>query len=158
MSTNLQTLTAQLQTLQDTVKASVNVIETLQNEIKNLEAQAQVKAQVQDVDVTFCTFLSIELSRHFVPVVADEIVEKLKRCRKIGDYQYFTTAYRFANGDYHNRQLLKLVSAAYRLKFGNFPRSYQYCLKSEIKYAKMCPECGEFAAILYDRMKKENLI
>lgn len=151
MST-IQSLASQVQILQESVLKSFDTIVELQQEIKKLETEQQQS------DVTFSTFLVVELSKHFSGRESEIIVAKLKRCREIGDFSYFTSAYRMINDDHQKRQLLKLVSSAYRIKFGKNDQKYKSKLKSEIKFAKSCPECGAFAAALYNRMIQENLI
>jgi hypothetical protein len=65
--------------------------------------------------------------------------------------------YRLAKGDLQKRQLLKVVSATYRYKFGGYRNPEQYSLRSEIKYAKACDECGKLAQVLVNRLIAEGL-
>jgi hypothetical protein len=62
-----------------------------------------------------------------------------------------------AQNDLQKRQLLKVVSAVYRYKFGGYKNPEQYSLRSEIKYAKACDECGKLAQVLVNRLIAEGL-
>jgi hypothetical protein len=128
-----------------------------------------LKAQVENQPATvannepeqlapFNAFLTVELTPYFGGKEAQMIVTNLKRSYAIGDYRYFIPTYKMAGEDLKKRQLLKLVSAVYRYKFGGYKNPEKYSLKSEIKYAKACPECGNLANTLYTRLQKENLI
>ena len=74
-------------------------------------------------------------------------------------YLHFSPVYQWKGikGDLEKRQLLKLISATYRVKYSrNLPLVYS--LRSEIKYAKACPHCGALASAFYDRLVKEGKI
>ena len=105
----------------------------------------------------FNAYLTVELTPYFGAAGATKIVDKLKRCRAIGDFRYLIPVYRLAKDDLQKRQLLKVVSAVYRYKFGGYKNPEQYSLRSEIKYAKACPECGKLAQTLVDRLIAEGL-
>lgn len=105
----------------------------------------------------FNAFLTVELTPYFGASGASMIVTKLKRCRAIGDFRYFIPVYKMAKDDLQKRQLLKVVSASYRYKFGGYKNPEQYSLRSEIKYAKACDECGKLAQVLVDRLIAEGL-
>jgi hypothetical protein len=105
----------------------------------------------------FNAFLTVELTPYFGAKDATMIVEKLRRCRAIADFRYFIPAYKLAKDDLRKRQLLKTVSAVYRYKFGGYKNPEQYSLRSEIKYAKACDECGALAQVLVNRLIAEGL-
>jgi hypothetical protein len=105
----------------------------------------------------FNAFLTVELTPYFGASGASMIVTKLKRCRAIGDFRYLIPLYKMAQNDLQKRQLLKVVSAVYRYKFGGHRNPEQYSLRSEIKYAKACDECGKLAQVLVDRLIAEGL-
>jgi len=105
----------------------------------------------------FNAFLTVELTPYFGASGASMIVTKLKRCRAIGDFRYFIPAYKLATDDLRKRQLLKVVSAVYRYKFGGYKNPEQYSLRSEIKYAKACDDCGVLAQVLVSRLIAEGL-
>ena len=105
----------------------------------------------------FNTFLTKELVSYFAPEEVSLIVTKLKRSYAIGDFRYFIPVYDLAKNDLQKRQLLKVISASYRYKFGGFRTAQQYSLRSEIKYASACPHCGALASVLVDRLIAEGL-
>lgn len=105
----------------------------------------------------FNAFLTVELTPYFGASNASMIVRKLKRCRVIGDFHYFTSVYKLAKDDLQKRQLLKVVSAVYRYKFNGYRNPEKYSLRSEIKYAKACHECGKLAQVLVNRLIAEGL-
>ena len=105
----------------------------------------------------FNAFLMVELTPYFGGAGAKMIVDKLRRCRAIGDFRYLIPVYKMAAGDLTKRQLLKTVSAVYRYKFGGYKTPDQYSLRSEIKYASACPHCGALANVLVHRLTAEGL-
>ena len=105
----------------------------------------------------FNAFLTVELTPYFGAENATKIVTKLDRSRAINDFRYFISMYRLAKDDLQKRQLLKVVSAVYRYKFGGHRNPEQYSLRSEIKYAKACDECGKLAQVLVNRLIAEGL-
>lgn len=151
MSTTIETLTAQIEQLQATVVDSIGM---LKSELDKIQKEQQLK---DDILAPFSAFLAVELTPYFGAKDSQIIVEKLKRCRAIADYRFFTPVYKIAGEDLKKRQLLKLVSAVHRYKFGGYKNPEKYSLKSEIKYAKACTECGNLASILYNRLVKEGL-
>ena len=101
-----------------------------------------------------------ELTPHLGEQLSKKVVDLLEYCRKgYADFGPFVAAYRWVGNDIQKRQLLKTVSAVYRYKFTpkEYTNSYQYSLRSEIKYATICPHCGKIANTLVDRLKKEGL-
>jgi hypothetical protein len=101
-----------------------------------------------------------ELTPHLGEKLSKKVVDLLEYCRKgYTDFGPFVAAYRWVGNDIQKRQLLKTVSAVYRYKFTpkEYTNSYQYSLRSEIKYATICPHCGSIATALVDRLKQENL-
>jgi hypothetical protein len=152
MSATIETLTAQLQQLQDNFLQSVETISAAINEIQ------EEQKKNEDILAPFSAFLTVELTPYFGASGATMIVDKLKRCRAIADYRYFIPVYKIAGEDLKKRQLLKLVSAVHRYKFGGYKNPEKYSLRSEIKYAKACDECGKLANTLYTRLQKEGLI
>jgi hypothetical protein len=152
MSATIETLTAQLQELQTSFLSSIETISTAINEIQ------EEQKKNDDILAPFSAFLTVELTPYFGASGATMIVDKLKRCRAIADYRYFIPVYKIAGEDLKKRQLLKLVSAVHRYKFGGYKNPEKYSLRSEIKYAKACDDCGKLANTLYTRLQKEGLI
>lgn len=139
------------------------VLESFQKLFETLKAQvdnqpAMVANNEPEELTPFNTFPSEELSSYFGKEVTETIITNLKRSYAIGDYRYLIPTYKMLGEDLKKRQLLKLVSAVHRYKFGGYKTSDKYSLRSEIKYAKACSECGELAGKLYDRLQKEGLI
>ena len=151
MSVTIETLTAQIQELQNTFLKSVETINAAIVEIQ------EDQKQKEDLLAPFNAFMMVELTPYFGGKEAKMIVDKLVKCREIRDYRFFIPVYKLAGEDLKKRQLLKLVSAVYRFKFRGYKSSEKYALKSEIKYAKACSECGKLANILYNRLVNEGL-
>ena len=108
--------------------------------------------------VPFNELVLAELSPQLGNEIAKKVVGLLEYCRKgYADFSPFVAAYRWVDGDIEKRQLLKTVSAIYRFKFGHNRTSNYYSLKSEIKYATICPHCGRIANALVQRLVKEGL-
>ena len=105
----------------------------------------------------FNAFLTVELTPYFGAANATKIVTKLDRARAINDFRYFISMYRLVGDDLQKRQLLKVVSAVCRYKFGGRNNPQKYSLLSEIKYAKACDECGKLAQVLVNRLIAEGL-
>lgn len=144
---------------------SVQVIGTYQDVAKFLLGfDAQVPQTVAPVTVKedtelahFDSFLTVELTPFFGAKESKMIVDRLIRCRKLGDFRYLIPTYKLVKDDLKKRQLLKAVSAVYRYKFGGYKNVDKYSLRSEIKYASACHECGELAKILVNRLIAEGL-
>ncbi len=139
------------------------VLESFEKLFTTLKAQVENQpatvANNEPEELTpFNEFLSTELKSHFGEEMTQIVITNLKRSCAIGDYRYLIPTYKMLGEDLQKRQLLKLVSAVHRYKFGGYRNPEKYSLKSEIKYAKACPLCGELAGKLYDRLVKENLI
>jgi len=104
----------------------------------------------------FNLFMVLTLTETFGKETSHEIVSLLDECRQMGDYHYFVGAYQLIDrNNVEHRQLLLTASKVYRYKFGS--GSNQNSLKSEIKYATMCPHCGSLASKMVDRLKAEGL-
>lgn len=147
--TDLATLQTELLDLQQTM-ANINVaMNTIQTQISTLTEQEE-----------FDKFIQTQIEPYFGATTAESIVRLLDKCRRNNNYVYFTASYQWKSvyGDLKKRQLLKLISAVYRVKYNKMSKKSTYSLRSEIKYAKACDDCGELARVLYDRLHKEGLI
>lgn len=141
-----------------TMAGTYSEIANFLTSLSNTAAQsAPVVANEPAELAPFNAFLTVELTPYFGAKGATMIVGKLKRCREIGDFRYFIPAYKLATDDLRKRQLLKVVSAVYRYKFGGYKNPEQYSLRSEIKYAKACDDCGVLAQVLVSRLIAEGL-
>lgn len=157
MTNTIDTLTAQVQELQDTFLKSLELINDAIVEIQ-ADQQQQQQTQQQTTELAhFSSWLIVEITPYFGAKESKIIVDRLNKCRQIRDYRFMTPLYKLTNEDLQKRQLLKLVRAAHQYKFGGYKSIEKYALKSEIKYAKACPECGKLAGILFDRLVAEGL-
>ena len=119
---------------------------------------APVANNEPDKLLSFNEIALAELTPHLGDDVAKKVVNLLEYCRKgYADFSPFIAAYRWVKGDIEKRQLLKTVSAIYRYKFGHNRASNQYALRSEIKYASICPHCGKIANAFVQQLVKEGL-
>ena len=93
--------------------------------------------------------------------LAKNLVCNLKVCRRCVDYRLLIPTYHefAASSNLKVRQFLKLVSACDRIVHFTNTRAYTNqqlsTLRSEIKYARMCPECGSIANKFWDRVMKD---
>ncbi len=166
-----------LQQLKDTLEEVIHAQNVLTESVKTIavslsEIETTQKEKEQQED-TWDNFLAKEMSDllvEFYPEtansVSEDVVKALQLCRTHGDYRSLIPTYHQYNASENLkvRQMLKLVSAADRMKFfgkfanRSYTKAYLSTLKSEIKYAKACPECGMIAGKIWDRMEKENMI
>lgn len=155
------TKTIQMSQVSITIDSAVlesfqQLFETLKTQIVN---QPATVANNEPAELEpFNQFLASQLDSYFGTETTEVVMKSLKRSYAIGDYRYLIPTYKMLGEDLKKRQLLKLVSAVHRYKFGGYKTSDKYSLRSEIKYAKACSECGELANVLYIRLQKEGLI
>lgn len=143
-----------------TLDASVlESFEQLFNALKTqVASQSAPAAAIEPKELApFNAFLTVELTPYFGGVGAGLIVDRLRRCRAIGDFRYLIPIYKLAADDLAKRQLLKTVSAVYRFKFSGYSNPQYHSLRSEIKYASACPHCGALANVLIQRLIAEGL-
>ena len=122
---------------------------------------------VEEVDpieeelLPFNTFTVKELTPHFGDELSQEIVDTFEKCarRYFPDFRNIIGIYKKC-ATIEQRQLLKTVSAVYRLKFGKYVNKMQAqsSLRSFIKYATICPHCGATANAFVIRLTKEGLM
>ena len=125
--------------------------------------------QEPEVEYTFWDSLIINecenVLKDFFPSAANEravsVLDGLKVCRRNEDYRFFIPTYvqLGASDNLKIRQLLKLVSAADRIIHFTNTRAYTNqqisSLRSAIKFARMCPECGAMADRFYGAILKD---
>ena len=125
--------------------------------------------QEPEVEYTFWDSLIINecenVLKDFFPSDANEravsVLDGLKVCRRNEDYRFFTPTYAQlgASDNLKIRQLLKLLSAADRIIHFTNTRAYTNqqisSLRSTIKFARMCPECGAMADRFYGAILKD---
>lgn len=148
---------AQIATLQQQALDLAATIDSVNQTLQSVQDQIKTLTEAEEFDV----FIMNELVPFFGESTAENIVKMLQKCRLNGNsYIYFNPVYQWKGiyGDLQKRQLLKLVSAVYRVKYSQKNANNIYTLKSDIKYAKACPECGAIAATFYNRLASEGLI
>jgi hypothetical protein len=91
---------------------------------------------------------------HFGQQLSEEIVN-LRKCALsfYPDFRNFIGMYRKVGTNVNSLT----ISAIYRFKFGKGNEQSKYSLKSEIKYATICPHCGAIANAFVTRLIKEGL-
>lgn len=104
--------------------------------------------------------------KDFFPNDANEravsILDGLKVCRRNEDYRFFNPTYAQlgASDNLKIRQLLKLVSAADRIIHFTNTRAYTNKqlsnFRSDIKFARKCPECGAMANRFHDAIMNDS--
>ena len=154
----------------NTVEADLSTLATLLNMVSdNMIPTVPVIEEDEEVEYIHWDSLikteSANVLKEFYPNDADEralsILEGLKISRRNEDYRSFIPTYwQFnARNNLKIRQLLKLVSAADRIIHFTNTRAYNNqqlsSLRSEIKFARMCPECGSVANNLWDCIMKD---
>ena len=150
-------MTTKIETLQQQVLDLSKTLEVVHQTLQQVSKELKSELACEDFDV----FVQKEIAPYFGESTAENIVKMLKRCRTNGNcYVYFNPVYQWKgiHGDLQKRQLLKLVSAVYRVKYHPKGGNNVYSLRSDIKYAKACPECGAIAATFYDRLVKEGIM
>ena len=167
-TSNMSTATAIING--NTVEADLSTLATLLNMVSdNMIPTVPVIEEDEEVEYIHWDSLikteSANVLKEFYPNDADEralsILEGLKISRRNEDYRSFIPTYwQFnARNNLKIRQLLKLVSAADRIIHFTNTRAYNKqqlsSLRSEIKFARMCPECGSMANNLWDRIMKD---
>jgi hypothetical protein len=109
----------------------------------------------------FNEFILEQITPHFGEELATQIVNRLDACTKrhYPSFSYFIGMY-WKVPTIEKRQLLRTVSAVYRLKFGDhLTEGSKSSLRSEIKWRfTPCPTCGELAKNLILRLQQEGLI
>ena len=125
--------------------------------VSNIESQIKTLTEAEEFDV----FMLNEMTPIFGESTSRNIIKVLKKCRtEDHNYHHFSPVYQWKviKGDLNKRNLLKLISATYRVKYSNKGDTFVYSLRSDIKYAKACPHCGKLASAFYDRLVKEGKI
>ena len=149
MSIVITNLQDQLQSLQETMK-------TLQDSITGIETQLKQEKEASDFDV----FVQNEIAPIFGESTSENIIKVLLECRRNGNFHKFIPVYQWKtiHGDLKKRNTLKVVSAAYRIRYAKSQTisPQVYSLNSEIKYATGYHECGSTAKNLHARLVKEG--
>ena len=141
--------------LQDQLTALQESMKTLQDSITGIESQLKKETEATDFDV----FVKNEIAPIFGESTSENIIKVLLECRRNGNFLKFIPVYQWKtiHGDLKKRNTLKLVSACYRIRYVK-SASLVYSLRSDVKYAIACPECGSTAKNLYARLVKEGYL
>jgi hypothetical protein len=117
------------------------------------------KARKKSEHLPFEEFIVRQITPELGPELAQEVVDTLIEIKNTQpDFRRFRAMYHKVATIEH-RQLLKVVSAVWRLKYATFlSDSYLSAIFSTIKYATICPHCGALAASFVIRLKQEGLI
>jgi hypothetical protein len=171
MTTTLDTLQTKVNTLEVSIK-------TMMDEMKKINHQIEIEQDKINAATSWNSFLKTEIREKLSSYLAAEkmtnlLISALERARKCHDYRAVVDVYRKlgCRQDAKLRQFVKLVVACDSIKFysGKIDTTYSYSRKvaleqlisskkSDIKYAKFCPECGSIAQKFWDRMKEEGLV
>ena len=139
------------------VQGQIDEIAKVLGLVSNSMAQP-VSSTIDEELLPFNKFAIKELIPHLGEELATKVVAKLETCAKFHypDFRKFIGMYHKV-GNIEQRQLLKTLSAIYRFKFGKYMNeSAKYSLKSEIKYAPICPHCGAVANAFVVRWQQEG--
>ena len=144
----------------NTVEADLETIAKILGMVSNTMTET-VTETIEEEILPFNTFTVKELTPHFGQQLSQEIVETFEKCarRYFPDFRNIIGIYKKC-ATIEQRQLLKTVSAVYRLKFGKYVNKMQAqsSLRSFIKYATICPHCGATAIAFVIRLTKEGLM
>ena len=103
----------------------------------------------------------LEALKTYVPdEMLFDIQDALVRCRKYGDCSQFSGVYsKYARDNVVMRQILKLVTAVYRYNYTLIHHKTRCgSSASRIKYATLCPHCGEMAKEILLTMSQTQFI
>ena len=138
------------------IEGQIDQIAQILGMVSNTVTQPSPSPSLVEELLPFNQFSIRELTPHFGQTLAEDIVERLERCANsyTADFRNFIGMYRRI-ATIEQRQLLKTISAIYRFKFGS--QQSKCAIKSEIKYATICPHCGLIAKTFVNRMILEGL-
>ena len=151
------------------VQIELDQIKAIAQQFTNTITAPVTVNQEPDIEYTHWDSLIINecenVLKDFFPNDANEravsVLDGLKVCRRNEDYRFFIPTYAQlgASDNLKIRQLLKLLSAADRIIHFTNTRAYTNqqlsTFRSEIKFARMCPECGAMANRFYGAILKD---
>lgn len=158
VATLMNTIVAQSPTM--SVSQPAPVLDPLDAKIKAetdakvAQKMAIVQQKIEQIALINATFQVI-LEETLGAAAAELIVKLLDKSRiSNNDFHRFVGAYTLPGikDDLHKRNLLRVVSAIYRLKVKDLSVSSQSSLRSIVKYSTACPHCGAIAAALVQRL------
>ena len=171
MSDTLATLQNQVNVLEDSIK-------TLVDQMNEINIQIQVEQDKVKAVTSWDAFLKTEIREALkdypaVENITNMVIGALEVARRNEDYRTLIDVYRRigCRNDANLRQFVKLVVTCDSIKFySNVVQSTNTWTrkvsleqmiankKSVIRYTMLCPECGQMATNLYNRMKQEGLM
>ncbi len=131
-----------------------------ETDVKVAEKMALVQQKIEQIALVNATFQVI-LEETLGSAAAELIVKMLDKSRiSNNDFHRFIGAYTLPGikDDLHKRNLIRVVSAIYRLKVKDLSKSQQSSLRSIVKYSTACPHCGAIAYNLVQRLGIQGLI
>ena len=154
------TSTLQLQINGNTVSGSAQELVELLQKIPTVVANKPNKnnrKKATQVQQTFEQFIVQQITPELGAELAQQVVDVLEGIKNTEpDFRKFRVMYSKVETIEH-RQLLKVVSATYRVKYARFQKEqYLSAIFSTIKYATICPHCGSLAAGFIVRLKQEG--
>ena len=171
MSDTLATLQNQVNVLEDSIK-------TLVDQMNEINIQIQVEQDKVKAVTSWDAFLKTEIREALQDYPAREnitnmVIGALEVARRNEDYRTLIDVYRRigCRTDANLRQFVKLIVTCDSIKFysnvvnstNKWSRkvSLEQMIankKSVIRYTMLCPECGQMATNLYNRMQQEGLM
>lgn len=131
-----------------------------ETDVKVAEKMAVVQQKIEQIALVNATFQVI-LEETLGSAAAELIVKLLDKSRiSNNDFHRFIGAYALPGikNDLHKRNLIRVVSAIYRLKVKDLSKSQQSSLRSIVKYSTACQHCGAIAHNLVQRLGIQGLI
>jgi GTP1/Obg family GTP-binding protein len=130
-----------------------NILQTI-----NAPIAKKTRKKTQKVE-TFEEFLIQQITPHFGKELSEQMIEALTEIRQNQpDFRKFRRFYRKVE-TLELRQLLKVLSAVYRIKYAQFLNDgYLSSLISTIKYATSCSHCGAVAKAFFLRLEQEGFL
>ncbi len=125
-----------------------------ETDVKVAEKMAVVQHKIEQIALINATFQVI-LEETLGSAAAELIVKMLDKSRiSNNDFHRFIGAYTLPGikDDLHKRNLLRVVSAIYRLKVKDLGDAQKSSLRSIVKYSTACPHCGAIAYQLVQRL------
>lgn len=125
-----------------------------ETDLKVAEKMAIYHRKVEQIAFINATFQVI-LEETLGAAGSELIVKMLDKSRTSNnDFHSFIGAYNLPGikDDLHKRNLIRVVSAIYRLKVKNLSDAQKSSLRSIVKYSTACPHCGAIAYQLVQRL------
>jgi hypothetical protein len=153
--------TDQLAALIELLQTQKSVVEervTFSTEVEKVRKE-RIESQLNKIELRLSFYESVnaafEVALTEVTNNQEEarwIVSKLDFCRQIKDFRHFTKVYRkYAKTDIKFKEMLKCLSAVYRLKLNNYNSvAGKYQDRSIVRREIECPYCGEMAKKLVE--------